>query len=156
MLTVPPRLTPGDWSAFSDVDRNIDADRRALAEPHEVDMQRQIADRVELEIARDDAVLHAVDLDVVNGGEKMPGIDALAQIGVIERDRQRRLAVAIDDSGYAAGATFCPGGPLAGPERAAALIRLTVAMVYPVLALFLEIAAAASRGAVAGAAVARL
>ena len=78
-------------------------------------MQRQIADGVELEIPGNDAVLHAVDLDVVNGGEKMPGINALAQIGVIERNRQRRLAVAVDDTGYAAGATFCPGGPLAGP-----------------------------------------
>ena len=114
--TVPPRLTPGDWSALLHVDRNVDADRRALAQPHEVDMQRQVAHGVELEIARNDAVLHAVHLDVVNGGEEMAGIDALAQIGVIERNRQRRLAVAIDDSGNAAGATLGPGGPLACPR----------------------------------------
>src|SRR3984885_7723421 len=89
-----------------DVDRNVDADGGALAQPHEIHMQRQVAHRTELEVARDDAMLHAVDLDVMNGGEKTPGIDAVVQIGVVERDRQRRLAVAIDDSGNAAGTTF--------------------------------------------------
>src|SRR4029077_16917294 len=47
-----------------DVDRNIDADRGALAEPHEVHMQRQVAHGIELEVAGNDAMLHAVDLDV--------------------------------------------------------------------------------------------
>ena len=99
-----------------DMDRNVDADGGALAEPHEIHMQRQVAHRIELEVAGNDAMLHAVDLDVMNGGEKMPGIDAVVQIGIVERDRQRRLAVAIDDSGNAAGTTFCPGGPLACPR----------------------------------------
>ncbi len=50
----------------ADVDRNVDADGRAFAEPHEIHVQRQIAHRIELEVARDDAVLGAVDLDVVD------------------------------------------------------------------------------------------
>src|SRR5208282_2604695 len=97
-----------------DVDRDIDTDRRALAEPHEVYVQREITDGIELEIPRNDAVFYAVDLDVMNGREKTPGINALAQIAVFERDWQRRLAVAVDDSGHAAGATLRAGGPLAG------------------------------------------
>jgi hypothetical protein len=52
----------------------------------------------------------------MNGRQKMPSIDAVVQIGIVERDRQRRLAVAIDDSGNAAGTTFGPGGPLACPR----------------------------------------
>src|SRR5262249_1491032 len=104
--------------------RNIDADGGILAEPHEVDMQRQIAHGIELEVARDDAVLHAVDLDVMNGGEEVPGVNALAQFVIIKRDRQRRLAVAIDDSGDAAGTTFGPGGPLACPRTRLRLDRL--------------------------------
>ena len=93
-------------------------------------MQRQIAHGVELKVARNDAVLHAVDFDIVDGGEKMPGVDALAQFVVVERDRQRRLAVAIDDSGDPAGATFSPGGPLACPRPRDRLDQLlTVAMV---------------------------
>jgi len=54
-------------------------------------MQRQVADGVELEVARDDAMLHALDFDVMNGGEKMPRINTVAQIGVIERDRSGGL-----------------------------------------------------------------
>src|ERR1700688_2070484 len=106
----------GRLVGIPDMDRNVDADGGALAEPHEVHMQRQVANRIELEVAGNDAMLHAVDLDVMNGGEKTPGIDAEVQIGVIERDRQRRLAVAVDDSGNAAGTTFCPGGPPARPR----------------------------------------
>jgi hypothetical protein len=42
-------------------DRDGDADLRALTEPHEVDMHRIVQDRIELEVARDHAMLHAVD-----------------------------------------------------------------------------------------------
>src|SRR5262249_24472841 len=97
-------------------DGNIDADGGALAQSHEIDMQGHVAHRIELEIAGNYPMLHALHLDIMDGGEKVPGIDALAQIGEIKRDRQRRLAVAIDDPGYAAGATLGPGGPLACPR----------------------------------------
>src|SRR5580704_14026778 len=108
-------LHAGRLVGIPDMDRNVDADGGALAEPHEVDMQWQVAHRIELEVAGNDAMLHAVDLDIMDGGEKTPGINAVVQIGIVERDRQRRFAVAIDDSGNAAGTTFCPGGPLACP-----------------------------------------
>src|SRR5262249_8726306 len=58
----------------------------------------------------------AVDVELVDGGEKAAGIDALLEIGVINRDVERRLAVAIDHAGHAAGATLRAGGPLAGPR----------------------------------------
>src|SRR6202140_1372914 len=57
------------------MDRNVDPDRGALAEPHEVHMQRQVAHGIELEVAGNDTVLHAVDFDVMNGGEKKPGVE---------------------------------------------------------------------------------
>src|SRR5580704_2719197 len=94
-------LHTGRLVGVQHVDRNVDADRRALAEPHEVYMQGQIVHGVQLEIAGNDAVLHAIDLNVVYGREKVPGIDAMMQIGVIERDRQRRFVVAVDDPRYA-------------------------------------------------------
>jgi len=56
------RLTPATSPRFSP-GSDIDANGRALAEPHEIDVQRQIAHGIELEVARNDAVLHAVDLD---------------------------------------------------------------------------------------------
>src|ERR1700683_4154132 len=79
-------------------------------------MQWQIAHRIQLEIAGNDAMLHAVDFDVVDGRQKTPSVDAMVQIGVFERDWQGRLVVAVDDSGNAASTTLSPGGPLASPR----------------------------------------
>src|SRR5262249_26665259 len=109
-------LDAGRLIGAAHADRDIDPDRGALAQAHEIHVQRDVAHRIELEITRNDAVLHAVHLDLMDGREEAAGIDALAQIGIVERNRQRRLAVAIDDSGYAAGATLGPGGPLACPR----------------------------------------
>ncbi len=75
MLTVPPRLTPGADFGIDHVDGMRDADHRALAEPHEIHMQRSVAHRIELEVARDDAMLLAVDLEVVDRGQEPAGID---------------------------------------------------------------------------------
>ena len=100
------------------VDRDVDADRRALAKPHEIHMQRKIAHGIQLEIAGNDAVLHAVNLDVVHGREKVPGIDAMMQIGVIERDRQRRFAVAVDDCRVRGRRDAQPGRPPCLPAAA--------------------------------------
>src|SRR4029079_7887419 len=99
-------LDPRRLVGVRDPDRDGDPHRRALAEPHEIHVQRQVAHRVELKVTGNDAVLHAVDFDVVNGGEKVSGVDALAQLAVVKRDRQRLLAVAVDDSGYAARAAL--------------------------------------------------
>ena len=73
------------------MDRDVHADGRALAEPHEVDVNRQIPDRIELEVARDDAMLGAVDVDLIDRRQEMAGVDALAQFGIVDRDRQRVL-----------------------------------------------------------------
>jgi hypothetical protein len=96
--------------------RDGDADHRALAKPHEVDVQRVVLHRVELKVARDDAMLHAINLKLVDRGQEPSGIDALAELGIVERNRQRRLLIAVNHSGYAARATLRPGGPLAGPR----------------------------------------
>src|SRR5580658_4562703 len=147
----------GRLVGVSDMDRNVDADGGALAESHEIHMQRQVAHGIELEVAGNHAMLHAVDLDVMNGRQKTPGIDAVVQIGIVERDRQRRLAVAIDDSGNAAGTTFCPGGPLAGPRTRRRLDQIDGRHDgYPCLKLcsIRENPRRASRGAVAAAAAA--
>src|SRR5665213_1082762 len=96
-----------------DVQRHADADGRAFAEPHEVDMQRKIAHRIEMEVARNHAVLLALQIDVVNRGQEPAGQDALAQFGIVDRDGYGGLVVAIDYSGHSPGATLCPCGPLA-------------------------------------------
>src|SRR5829696_9016571 len=97
-----------------DVDRDLDANLRAFAEPEKIHMDRRVANRIELVVARDHAVLDALDLEIVQGGEEVSRIDALPDVGAIERDRQRRFAVTIDHARHAAGTTLRPGGPLAG------------------------------------------
>ena len=92
---------------------NADADGGAFAEPHEVDMQREVAHRIEMEVARNHAVLLALEIDVVNRGQEPAGQNALAQFGIVDRDGHGGLVVTIDHSGNSPGATLCPGGPLA-------------------------------------------
>src|SRR6476646_9527347 len=74
-------LDAGRRIRVADVQGNADADGRALAEPHEVDMEREIAHRIEMEVARDHAALLALEIDVVNRGEEPAGQNALAQFG---------------------------------------------------------------------------
>src|SRR5260370_35084238 len=76
-------------------------------------MDWEIAYPIEMEVALNHAVLLALEIDVVNRGEKPPGQDALAQVGIVDRDGHGGLVVAIDHSGHSAGATLCPCGPLA-------------------------------------------
>src|ERR1700730_15271924 len=111
-----PALYPGRLVGIDDVDRDAHPDRGALAEPHEIHMDRHVADRIELEIARDDALRGAVDVDIVDAGQKLARIDALAQLGMVQRDVERGLIVAVDDAGHPALATYRPRGPLACPR----------------------------------------
>src|SRR5215211_3514164 len=97
-----------------DVDRDLDANLRAFAEPEKIHMDRRVANRIELVVARDHAVLDALDLEIVQSGEEVSRIDALPDVGAIERDCQRGFAVTIDHARHAAGTTLRPGGPLAG------------------------------------------
>src|SRR5499427_8496192 len=78
-------------------------------------MDRHVTDRINLIIAWDHAMLGAVHVDVVKTRQELAGMDALAQLGMVERDVERGLMVAIDNTGHAACATYGPGGPLAGP-----------------------------------------
>src|ERR1035441_1586517 len=68
---------------------------------------------IELEVARDHAVLGAVHIDVEERGEEAPGIDAPAQLGMVERDHLRGFVLAVNHARPSAGATCCPSGPLA-------------------------------------------
>src|SRR6202041_1722811 len=57
----------------------------------------------------------------------------------IKRDRQRRLAVAIDNSGYAAGSALRPGGPLAGPRARCRLDHVDGRHVFVLKSLFISL-----------------
>src|SRR5271169_819343 len=76
-------------------------------------MDREIAHRIEMEVARNHAVLLALQIDVINRGQKPASQNALTQVGIVDRNGYGGLVVAIDHSGHSPGATLCPGGPLA-------------------------------------------
>ncbi len=79
-------LDAGRGLRVHDVQGNADADGGAFAEPHEIDMDRKITHRIEMEVARNHAVLLALEIDVVNRGEEPPRQDALAQVGIVDRN----------------------------------------------------------------------
>ena len=111
-------LHAGRLLGADDVDRNRDADERAFAEPHEIDMDRDVPDRIELEVARDHAVLRAVDLEVVKRGQEVARVDSLAQLLVIERDGERGFVVAVDHVRARGPRDALPGRPPCRPSDA--------------------------------------
>ena len=98
-----------------DVNRGGDAHARSGLEAQKIDMQRLVGDDIELIIARQNALFLARNVEFENRREKMPGVDQLVDFLIINRDRLRRLAAAIDYTRYAALATNRTGGPLAAP-----------------------------------------
>jgi hypothetical protein len=92
-----------------------DADRLALGEAQEVDVDGEVLHRVELVVARDGAGPAAVDVDVEHRRQEVAGEDQLPCLVEVDRDRLRRFAAAVDHGWYLALAPNGPGGPLAGP-----------------------------------------
>ena len=91
ILTVPPRFTPGACSAFMTWTGMRTRILRAFAQAQEIHVHRQVLHRVELEVARNDPVLGAVHVEVVHRGEEVSGIDALLELGMIDRDGEGSL-----------------------------------------------------------------
>ena len=108
-------LHAGGFLLADHVHRNHDLDRLALGEPQEIHVDGEIANRVELVIARDGAGLLAVDLDLEDRGEEVAGEDQPLGFVEIEGDSGGRLTGSIDHRGYFALASNGPGGPLAAP-----------------------------------------
>ena len=108
-------LEAGRGVAIGHFDRHRDAHARARLEAEEVDVHRLVAHLVELVVARQHALLAALDVDLEDRGQELARIDELVEVFVVDRDRLGRLAAAVDDSRYAAFATNGAGGPLANP-----------------------------------------
>ncbi len=78
-------------------------------------MHRPVGHYVELIVAREDALLAAVHLELEYGRQKVARINELVDVLEVDRDRLGLHAAAIDDGGNAAFATNGAGGPLACP-----------------------------------------
>ena len=106
-------LHAGRLVGIEHLDRDVDADHRAFRHAQEIHVHRQVLHRIELEVARDHAVLLAVHVEMKQRGEEAPGVDALAQFGMVHEDHLRGLVLTVDHARHIAGATCSPSGPLA-------------------------------------------
>src|SRR5262249_50956224 len=93
--------------------RNGDADRRARRDALEVDMGQRVLQRIELEAARNDLMLRAVEFDVYQRGQEVTDIEPLGDFGELERDRHRGFLVAVNYARHLACAARSASGPLA-------------------------------------------
>src|SRR5579883_2355352 len=100
---------------IDDVDGDRDRNPRARADPHEIDVERPVAHGMELHVARQHALLAAVQLDVQQPCEETGLVDFAVELAGIDGDQHRRLLVAVEHTGHTTVATGGPGGPLSGP-----------------------------------------
>ena len=96
-----------------ELDGHVDRQARAFDDAQEIDVQRPVADRVELIVARDGADLLAGDVDRRDGREEAAAVDLEIHVAVGEIDRYRGLLAAIDDGRDQTLTTDGTGGPLA-------------------------------------------
>jgi hypothetical protein len=108
-------LEAGRIVFIDEVHRHHDGDLGTLAQAQEIDVDDEVANRIELHVARNGAHLGAVNVDVHQRGKEAAGLDLLHQLAVFERNQLGVFLVSVDYSRNAAFATNGPGGPLAGP-----------------------------------------
>ena len=75
-------------------------------------MHREIADRVELIVLRQDLDLLAADVDRGDRGQKPAAVDLVENVLIGQSDSQGRLFVAINDCRHFTVTANCTGGPL--------------------------------------------
>ena len=76
-------------------------------------MQGPVVDAVELIVARDNPLLAALDIDLVDRRQKVPRVDELVDFAPVERNCLGGVTAAINDCGNAALTANAAGGPLA-------------------------------------------
>ena len=81
--------------------RHLDGDERILAEPQEIDMDRKVADGIELHRAGDHPRLGAVDVEHEDRALEMAGEELLRDRPILDRDRLGVLLVAVENAGNA-------------------------------------------------------
>ena len=120
----------------TDLDRN--RERRARDVADEVDVDRRIGDRIELNVTGQNPSDVAIDLEVVEAGEEATLSELAFQHVVVERNGERLAAAAVDDGGRAAFAPERPRPPLPRGSRGSASIVASSLMImlpqYPCLA----------------------
>src|SRR5690606_21400358 len=108
-------LDAGRLLLVEEVNRNLHRHQRVGADAQEVDMDREVADRIELVFLGQNLDLLAADVDRGDGGHEAAAVNLVVDVLVAQRDGERGLLVAVDDGGHLAVAAQFAGGPLTDP-----------------------------------------
>ena len=84
---------------------NLDADQGAFGNTEEVHVNGLVLDRIKLEVAWNHAMLGAVHVDVEKGREEAPGVNTLAQFGMVDLDHDRGFVLTVNYARHSAGPT---------------------------------------------------
>src|SRR5690606_13063928 len=98
-----------------EVNRNVDHDIGVARNAEEVDMHREVADRVELVVLRENLDLLAVDVDRGDRRLEAAGVNTLRDVLGRDGDGKRGLLVAVDNCRNKTVAAKFTGGPLTNP-----------------------------------------
>ena len=77
---------------------NGDGDVRALFQPQEIDMDRPVGDRIDLDLARDDAGFLAADVEHIERREHGAGGVVLGEAALLDLHGLGLARAAIDDA----------------------------------------------------------
>src|SRR3984893_8243925 len=94
--------------------RDAHAQLRPFGQAQEIHMHGRIVNRVELKVARDHPLLDPIDIKLAQGREKPACINALLELGMIDRDVERRLRAAVNHARHPARTPLCARRALAG------------------------------------------
>ena len=90
---------------------------------HELGFAREVADRVLLQVARQDTMALATDLQVDQVREEARLFQKLVELALLQLNGKRIFLVAVDNGGNEPLATRSPGGPLTDPIAHAGVQR---------------------------------
>src|SRR4029079_9907002 len=94
-------LDAGGGGFVQEAHRNLDGDQRMLAHAHEIAMDGNVANVIDLHLAGDDARFGSIQVEYENRALKVTGVELLRDGPVVHVDDLWRRLVAIQDSGNA-------------------------------------------------------
>ena len=108
------RLQARRGLVITEMNGDLHANPRILAETQEVDMQDGIAHRLELDLARNNPHGLAADIEIDERRGKASGADLPGEVAVVQGDQLRLFPVAINDPRNQTFPANRPGSSLAG------------------------------------------
>src|SRR5690606_2041239 len=95
----------GRFVSVDEGDRDFDLDLFLGADAHQVEVQRTVGNRVELDVLGDDRLRFLAVLQGHQVADQLAGVQRLAEFTLVHGDGHRGLVAAVQDAGHSAFAT---------------------------------------------------